>query len=405
MDMVLAQFFFVNAVRLARLGASASAVASVATVWGVVYLIGCQVVGKVLTIANSTRLLLSGGLLMAGLSLLHLLFTSTTGIYVLMGCSGIAAALFFPAFQVFMKAVDAGQATSIAYSTGLYTFAWSMGFAVGPFIAGFLIEYGTSGPGEGGGAGWRLAFLFGAVASLLAVGLITLLKHLRKNPPAAAKSRATEPSPLLHPPIIDYARMPDLAWLGWLSAGVGVTVLSVIRGVFPARAVAALRLSASVQGTIFFLLSLTQACVGLAGCRSRLWMYHARPVVMCGLAGAVGTVCLGYGTTLPILYAGAILFGLYSGAFFFYLVFHSLAHPKRSAQYVAINESAVGVGGIAGPLLGGFLADWAGFGSAYLTGAILILVVITVQAVAHRRHPVSSRSYSSASSLPKQHLT
>ena len=39
-------------------------------------------------------------------------------------------------------------------------------------------------------------------------------------------------------------------------------------------------------------------------------------------------------------------------------------------------------------LLGGVLADRAGFGSAYLTGAILIAIVISVQAVIHRRHPV-----------------
>lgn len=386
MDMVLAQLFFVDTVRLAHMGASASVVAGVVTVWGVVYLLSCPLVGKVLTVANSTGLILAACLVMACVCVLHFPFTSISAIYVLMACAGIATALFFPAFQVFMKAVDAVRASSIAYSTGLYTFAWSMGFAAGPFVAGFLLQCGGTGKPGSDALGWKLAVIFGAVVSVVTAGLIALLKHLR-TPPATTQLEPSAQSVPLARSAPDYTGLPDLAWLGWVGAGTGVLVLSLIRGVFPARAVAVLGLSAGVQGTLFFLLSLTQALVGLVSCRSRRWMYSARPLALFGLAGTVGTLCLGYGTALPILATGAILFGIYSGAFFFYLVFHALAHPLRSARYIAVNESVVGIGGIAGPLLGGFLADRAGFGSAYLTGAVLIIVAITVQAVALQRLP------------------
>ena len=388
MDAVLAQLFFVNAVRLARGGASASGVAGVVAVWGVVYFIACPIVGKFLTVANSTRLILASCLLLAVLCALHLAVSSAAEVYVLMGCAGIMAALFFPSFQIFMKAVDASQARPIAYSTGLYTFAWSMGYAVGPFVAGFLMECGTPAQPGGEPPGWKLAFLFGAIASLMAAGLVAFLKHLRKHPPAVIPGRTAGSTGTTHH-ALDYTRMPNFAWLGWLSAGVGVLVLSIIRGVFPARAVTVLGLSAGLQGTIFFLLSLTQACMGLGFCRSRLWMYRPLPVITFGLAGVAGALCLGYGHAVPLLLTGSLLFGLYSGAFYFYLVFHSLAHPSRSAQYVAINESVVGVGGILGPLLGGLLADRAGFGSAYLAGAFMILAAVAVQTVVHHRRPVS----------------
>jgi len=292
MDMVVAQFFFVDVVRLAHMQSSAVVVAGVVTVWGLMYLISCLLVGKVLTVANSPRLILMSCFAMAGLSVLHLLFPSMAGIYVLMACAGVATALFFPAFQVFMKAVDAAQASSVAYSTGMYTFAWSMGFAVGPFVAGFLLECGTTGEGGGETGGWKLAFLFSAMLSLMTAGLIAFLKHLREHP-AAAPADAVAATTTEGQQVINYARMPDLVWLGWLGGGVGVLVLSVIRAVFPARAVAVLELSASVQGMLFFLLSLTQALVGLASCRSRWWMYRAGPVVLAGLAGIVGTLCLG----------------------------------------------------------------------------------------------------------------
>ena len=389
-DMVLAQFFFVNTIRLAHMGLGVSAVAGVVTVWAVVYLVACPLVGRFLTVAKSTRLILTACGLLVALCLLHLGCTSVLEIYVLMGCTGIAAALFFPAFQVFMKAVAASQDKSIAHSTGLYTFAWSMGFAVGPFIAGFLLDHGGMLNANEPDQGWKLAFLFGALASLFVAGLITVLRPLRKDPPLESAAPADAPA---DETARDYTRMPDLAWLGWLGAGVGVLVLSLVRGVFPARAVGVLDLSAGTQGLLFFLLSLMQACVGLACCRSRTWMYRAGPVLVFGMAGVVGSLCLGYGTTLTALVAGAVLFGLYSGGFFFYLVFHALTHPSRSAHYIAVNESVVGVGGIVGPLMGGMIADRAGFGAAYLAGTVLIVIVVLVQAAVHTAQPVQMRRH------------
>jgi len=71
-----------------------------------------------------------------------------------------------------------------------------------------------------------------------------------------------------------------------------------------------------VQGTILFLLSIAQAFTGLALCLSRLWMYRAAAVGAFGLVGIAGALCFGFGATPPALYVGAVLFGVYSGAFF-----------------------------------------------------------------------------------------
>ena len=189
MDMVVAQFFFVNAVRLARMESSASVVSGVVTVWGLMYLICCPLVGKVLTVANSTRLILMACFAMAGVSLLHLLFPSMVGIYVLMACAGVATALFFPAFQVFMKAVDAAQASTVAYSTGMYTFAWSMGFAVGPFVAGFLLALQ-----QPDGAGTADLALLGALwRTGLVYGLAELLEGYYLTPKILGESLGLHP--------------------------------------------------------------------------------------------------------------------------------------------------------------------------------------------------------------------
>jgi MFS family permease len=319
------------------------------------------------------------------LSVLFLVVPGKAGIYVLCAFTGISAALFFPPFQIFMKAVDTVGEKPVTYSTGLYTFAWSLGLSLGPFVAGYLMETGTATTPGGETSGWRYAYVFIICTALLTAIGIQFLQHLAH--PAETPVRQTPSAPSPGPSSFDYSRMPDLAWLGWIGAGVGVIVISIIRGVFPSRAVTGLHMADSTQGTIFFLLSLTQALTGLALCLSRFWMYRPLAVAAFGLVGMAGTLCFGFGTTTPVLYLAAMLFGVYSGGFFFYLVFHALAHPVKSAHYVAINESVVGIGGIIGPVLGGLLADRFGFGVSCLSGVGLVAVVTLFQMAVHQRHP------------------
>ena len=218
--------------------------------------------------------------------------------------------------------------------------------------------------------------------ALVTGGGILRLKSLATRPhaaPAPADGVAVAPA-------CDYSRMPDLAWVGWIGAGAGVVVFSVVRGLFPVRAVNWLHLSASTLGTLFFAASLAQALTGLALMRSRFWMYRPAPVAAFGAVGLAGILGFGLAQGLPGLTLSAIAFGTYSGAFFFYLVFHALTHPRRSAQYVAINEAVVGLGGIVGPVLGGLLADAYGVSLPYVAGAVVVVTATAWQVQMHRRY-------------------
>lgn len=377
-DMVVAQLLFVNTVRVAEIHAGASASAGITTVFSVAYLVACLTIGRRATPLNSAKLMLLSCLSAAVLAGLFMVVPGLAGMYILTAATGVAAALFFPPFQTFMKAVDRGGRKSLTYSTGVYTFAWSMGYACGPFIAGVLMEHYAD--------GWRLAYAMAAAASLVTAGGILYLRHLaHTNEPARNESADAGGQEQT----LDYSRMPDLAWLGWLGAAAGMIAISVIRAVFPSHAVKDLRLGESCLGSLFFLLSFAQALTGLLLCRSRLWMYKALPVCIAGTLGVAGTACLAFGASPSTLAVGVLLFGVYAGAFFFYMVFHAIAHPVRSAFYVAINEAVVGICGMAGPMLGGFLSDRHGFTVSALAGGAVILAVTLSQAAMHRRYPAA----------------
>jgi ACDE family multidrug resistance protein len=375
-DMVASQLFFINAVRLARMGASASVVANTITTWSIVYLLTCPVIGRFLTPSNAGRMIVFSMAMLTGMSLLAPFISGVLGIYCFMAIAGIATALFFVPFQVFMKAVDGLDNRSIAYSTGLYTFSWSLGFACGPFVSGLLMELGT--PER---PGWIYACWFAAGASALTGVGGYVLKRLIMNVPRPPATTPVEPTP----PPVDYSGRPDLAWLGWISAGAGMLALTFFRGIFPSLAESTLHLSQSFQGFLFFLLSLAQALTGLFLCRSRFWMYRMSGVFALGLAGIAGSLVFGFARGGIMLGLGALLFGLYAGGFFFYMVFHALAHSRNSGRYVAINEMVIGLSSLAGALVGGWIADQFGFGALYTLGAALIAVTLAVQGIALRR--------------------
>ena len=117
-------------------------------------------------------------------------------------------------------------------------------------------------------------------------------------------------------------------------------------------------------------------------------MYRPLPLAVFLLAGLSGIVCFGVGERVPLLLLGAILFGVFSGSLYFFMVFHALVHPSRAGQYVAVNESIVGIAGVLAPLSAGIGVDTLGYQSPYIASAGLLIAVMAFQAWALSRRRV-----------------
>ena len=375
-DCIVGQMLFVGTVRAAQMGHSATVVTSVLAVWGTTYVVACFIVGQILSRTNAVMLASLGCLVLLITSLLTPQFGGFGAIAASVCALGIGTSLFFPAFQIFMKAVDGGQNRSVAQSTGWYTLSWSMGLAVGPFVSGYLMELGEH--------GWKYACYFSSVVSVFpAVGLWLLKHHADRQPHGADASRKRSQST---DPDQDFSSAPDLAWLGWIGGGVTWLVVYFVRGLFPLIAEKELFLSESEQGTVFFLLSATQGVTGLLLCHSTILMYRARSVLLFGLIGAIGLICFTLRVDRTwVFYAGAVCLGTYSGFSFFYIVFHSLTHPGKAAKYISLNEMVIGAAGIAGPLLAGVLATASNSSVVPFVFSVgMVVCAITLQATVHR---------------------
>ncbi len=416
MDMILPAVFFMAQVATAQGGASPSTVANLITVWAAVYMVSALALGRVVTRRNAARLIMLSCGVTAGLSIAFAATTTTNTrvLYLLMGMEGIGMALFFVPFQVFMKVVGESKQRSINRSVGLYTFSWSLGFAAGPFVAAVLWKY----------LGWQWSHLVNAAAALFVFGMIWVLKHAaaphsgetveqsssgtventhpnpdpdlivvspRHRVPASPRPASfPDPGPRTpNPDAHTYASMPDLAWMGWVFSGLGCLAARLVYGLYPSSA-AALGISRIDQGLTLFVLSAAQAMVGLLLGRFHWWMYRPLPILATGACGVCGLVLFAASRSTASFYLAAGCFGVYSGAFFYYLVFHSLVHPEKSSRYVAVNEATVGLTSLLGPFVGGLIADRYAPRNSYLATAVILLAAVLTQGLLHavktRRH-------------------
>ncbi|NLB54787.1 MAG: MFS transporter [Lentisphaerae bacterium] len=369
-DILVGANLFVVSVRIALSQAGPVAVTLVVTLNATAYMLGSQVMGRLVTEKNAGKIIMISCSFAGLVSLLYVFIPGLKLVYLLVMMQAFVSAGFFVPFQVFMKVVESGKNQGIIKSTALYTLSWSGGLALGPLVAGYLWE-ATS---------WEWVFVLNALLAFLTVaGVFFIDKYFvnQKRATDADKNTATTAGP--------YSKMPNLVWVSWIFCSISYLVWMGTRSFFPSLG-EYVKMPKSNQGEVLSLLLGAQAITGFCFYRSRTWMYEVLPMLCFGILGVLGVACFLMPNSVLWYYLGALLLGIYAGAFFFYFVFHAISHPTKSAKYVAVNESVNGVAGFIGPLLAGLLASNISYKAPYYFGASVIAVAIVVQAFIHRRY-------------------
>jgi MFS family permease len=369
-DLLVGSFFFVATVRMAQSGANAVVVSAVLTVWGLCYMLMSLAAGRIARRLPPAAMVIAGCALMVVACAAFVLVPTLTAIYGIMAVFGVATGLFFPAYLVFTKDVANGVRRSLHVSAAEYTFAWSLGLAAGPFIAGYLWRT----------IGWQWVFALDALLAAVTVTLTLLLVRRGHHEVAAVRD----------PDLDDSTRRPDLAKVGWLAAGALLLALAAVRGLFPSAAVAR-EIPESDQGIVLAMICIGQAAVSFVLSRGGSWMYTGKPLAAAGIVGVTGLALFGLAGSTAAYAGAAFLFGLCSGFIFVYIAFHAMVHPERSGTYIGVNEAIVGLTGILGPLIGGALAVATGHATAFLVLAAAYAVAVVVQTIVHARVLAAAR--------------
>ena len=364
-NMMFGGMFFITSYRFSEAGAPKLKIVATMIAWATVYSIFSMLCGRIVNAKRAARMIMLGCLFM---------FISAVGAIRLPGLDlqylwlclvAFGGAFYATAFQVYMKSLEEGASGGTVRSVAFYTTAWSLGIAIGPFIFGLIP--------------WRIAYLCNAAgAVLIALGTLFISRHVEKKGASASAAPVPEQEPL-------YQGRPNLVWVGW-TAGLGASMyVSILRSLEPDLAVH-FHIGQFHGAMVLALVSFTQAIFALFLSRSRLWMYSRLPVVFFMLFGVAGIWLMTFGDrSLPLMYASAVLCGIYTTPAYFLFVFHSLIHPTKNGIYVSINEALVGVSGIVTPFLGGLIASHASTAAAFQAMGICLVLLTGVQLLLYRK--------------------
>jgi len=377
MDVVIGSVFFVCGQRLVAADASLAVLTAVIPAWAGTYAVMSVIMGRIVTPRNCVTLIIVGCLSLGGIAFGLSVCENFIGMFVLVFGMAISTAFFFTAFQIFMKQVEHGHggAPNLVRSTSLYTLSWSLGIAAGPFIAGFIYEY----------FGWEWCFRLDVILALATGCGVWMLKHHAGHQPVCEISDTDNRSRQAPAPLFDkYSSLPDLAWLGWICAGVGCAAVQIIFATFPEQG-RRFAIPTEQQGMVIATMYTVQAFVGLGLFFSRRWMYLPLKPVLFGLFGIAGLVLMGLGNSVWCFFLAAGCVGVYSGSFSFYFVFHSLVHPQNAPRNISINEAIVGIAGVFGPIAAGQIGHYFGVSIPYHVIAAVVCGTVIFQFIINVR--------------------
>jgi MFS family permease len=265
--------------------------------------------------------------------------------------------------------------------TGFNT-ATAFGFTIGPLAAGPLYDLDYRVP---------FAALFGACVVVAAL-VVTLPREPSHEEQACAKGAGPKEERRTSPGA-------GLLYASWGATLTANSLFAAVRSVYPERVNALVSegtltffgsfrpawLGAVGPATAFswlaFLLSLaTVACFAILG-KTRGWRGRFGFVAAGQLVAAGSFFFLGQTRSLAVMIACFALVGASFGLCFFASLYYSLADVQEKHRRAAINEGALGLGGLIGGIAVGHAAAGAGLAAAFQWTPLFVALAVAAQLV------------------------
>lgn len=356
MDVAVALMLFVGRHSLATRGFDEATVGSVLLYYGIGYCISSLCMRHIVKVRYARWQMLTA-LTAVVVCCLWLAFTrSVPQIQLAFALVPVAFSLFFNAFQAFMLEISDGQAKPLAATAGHYTFSWSLGYALGPFVTGTCRRY----------LDWEPVYLVAAGLCLI-IGLLVLLVSPTRNcgGRVAWPARPHRGHSLIGPAWVGVV----LAWTGW----------NAVSTYWPVQA-EQLGFSSAGKSAVEFAFALLQALSALALVHAGAWHHRPRLLGLFGAAGVAGVLLFAAAEGIGVFLVAALIYGAYTGSAFSFMVYHSMFDPEKAIRRVGLNETFVGLSFLAGPVGARVLhADTASFGQAYIMLAALLATGVMLE--------------------------
>lgn len=334
--------------------------------WSLVYFAACLVFRRLtsrLVPRNSMTFMTAAS---AVIILILCLFPSLPAAFIAYSAFGAVIAFFWPPLMGWLSRGLEGR--DLSRATGLFSFSWSVGGIVSPYLAGTLSERGKFLPL------WFAVAMFAANAVFLQVSK----KFLKDSDERPVSKRVDVPA----------ARDESSAFRfsAWLSVAVLYAAVGIFVNIFPLFARSELGLSESNTGLLITVRMAATTAGFLFFSRFSFWRFRRGlllvPTAMAG--GAALTLVLAAGS-LPLLAAGLAVFGFAAAWSYNNSMFYGASGSPDRDRRMTVHEALLTAGQVFGSLLGGILYQAASMRMVFLFTALMAGAGVWIQARMARR--------------------
>jgi len=271
---------------------------------------------------------------------------------------GISMALFWPAYEAWLA--ERGGGGALLKRVRNFNVSWSIGIALGPFVASRLFT--EQNPFK--------SFYLSALICIMNLGFIAS-QYKTSGKKAREMDNIPEESHRIR-------RM--YLYIAWIANFSAWFTLGILREIAP-KLTLEMGIPANTFGKLMLVNGIVQTTMFLflGTSYTRRWHYKLAPLVIFQLIAMVSFLCIWFVTSIPIWGVAFGAIGIYSGFTYFSSIYYSLrGHADKGAKS-GFHEAILGCGVSLGPFLGGLVADLMGVKSPYLLCAIFILLSIIVE--------------------------
>jgi len=364
-DIIASLILFVGRHSLATRGYSETTVGTLVLVYGLGYMLSSLMMTRLIR-KQLVRLQMLGSL--AGMFVISIFLAnvqSLPAILVLYTIFPFVLSMFFNALQIYLLGASNQESRPLALTIGHFTFSWSVGFALGPIFASFLVTQYE----------WSQVYYLAGLLALL-VGLPLLIYK--------PKTALIQPEKPAASTIAESEKAPNLVIPGWIGLLAGLAIWNTAMVFWPVQAVQ-LEVPNNVKGIAEFLFAITQAFAALGLAYVIGWRTKPAWFLLFGSLGVIALLLMSVFGGSWIFFSGFMLYGAFLGSAFSLSVYHCMLDESQAVRRVALNETLIGLAFLLSyPLAAIFRPRSGEFGLSYAWLALLLAVALVVQALSAR---------------------
>ncbi len=363
------------------LGASPLAIGVTASVYRLLYVVFCQIFGRLSDRVSRKKLTQIACLSFAALQFLVPLSRRLYQLVILFPLTGIALAALWPALEAWIGERKDGR--QLVKRVSIFNLFWTGGLMIGYVSGGYI--------GYVGGVQVRALFYFASLAGLSAAAIISAQSYSRdESQKPESKEQETERCEQQSP---EQQLATRYLYLSWAANCVTYFTLSIIRYMLPKfireQAIElgiTLRMAPLMSGLMMLCQAGAQFIMFFILGRTDKWHYKFTPLVVFQILASFGFLLIWWSNSTSFWIPGLMIIGLNVGMTYFSSIYYSLCGDIDLGGKSGWHESILHSGTVIGPSIGGVLTSYVGLKSPYLFCAAAIIVGLPIQVfILHRR--------------------